>query len=73
MERQNKVIVVLIEGDIMVKGDTYHQVTGGEISVLSDGGLIKSKDAEMMEVTIEALQEGIATGNTIYNMEDMDQ
>ncbi len=67
-----KNIIVLTEGDILVSTDgSYHHVTAGEISVLANGELVESKDAEMAEVSIEAVQNALATGNQIFNMTEI--
>lgn len=67
-----KNLITLTEGDILVSTDgSYHHVTAGEVSVLANGEVIESKDAEMAEVSIEAVQTALATGNQIFNLAEI--
>ena len=45
--RDSRVVLVLIEGEILRKDDTFWKVTDGEVSVYADGTLDLSRgDAE---------------------------
>lgn len=65
---RNTRIVDLVEGDVLVNGDTYQRVAWGEVSVSADG-TIDTSQGELVPVSVEAITIGF-TG-TIFNMEDI--
>lgn len=67
---RNTRIIDLVEGDILVDNGIYQHVAEGEITVYADG-TVDARRGELAEVSIEAVTEALASGATIFNMEDV--
>ena len=67
---RNTRIIDLVEGDILInKGELAH-VSSGEVRIYADG-TIDLDNGEIAIVDEFALGQAIATGATIFNMEDI--
>lgn len=67
---RNTRIIDLVEGDILInKGELAH-VSSGEIGVYADG-TINLDNGELAIIDEFALGQAIASGATIFNMEDV--
>lgn len=66
---RNAVVITLCEGDILVDDEEYFHVSEGEVNIYSDGAINLSQ-GELQPISIEGVQEAIAEGKTIFNMEE---
>lgn len=70
LEKRNKRIITLVEGDILKAGDMLEHVTEGEIHVYADG-TVDDKEGILAEVSREEVGFAIARGSVICNLEDI--
>ncbi len=67
---RNAVVIVLSDGDILVREDNYFHVSGGEITIYADG-TVDETGGELTEIAIEGVQTAMGAGKQIFNMDNV--
>lgn len=67
---RNMAVIILVEGDILVDGDSLQHVSEGEITVYADG-TVEDTRGELAPIDKEAVAYAIAAGQQIFNMSDV--
>jgi hypothetical protein len=68
--RRNLLVATLVEGDVLINGETINHVADGEISIFADGTIDESK-GELAEIDSDGLAAAMGGGVTIFNMSDV--
>lgn len=68
--RRNQLIITLVEGDVLIDGETLQHVADGEISIFADGAIDTTK-GELAPIDREGLASVMGGGHTIFNMSDI--